>query len=104
MINQRAITQGELDQGVLERVVYTCTVPATWGTPVTATFTAYDITTGDPVNVSQAILAGAGTAVGSEITTPAVHSLTLNHKYELHCTFTTATSTLDFIIPIKATR
>jgi hypothetical protein len=104
MKNQRVITQGDLDQGVLERVVYTCTIPATWGTPVTATFTAYDITTGDPANVSAAVLAGAGTVVGSEITTPAVHSLTLNHRYELHGTFTTATSTLDFIIPIKATR
>jgi hypothetical protein len=104
MKTQRVITQGELDQGVLERVVYSCTIPETWGTPITATFTAYDITAGDPVNVSGAVMTGAGAVVGSEITTPAVHSLTLNHKYEIHGTFTTAVSTLDFIIPIKATR
>ena len=100
----RVIVGGERDQGIKEKLVYPCTPPSSWGTPLSATFTAYDITSGADTDVTGTILSGSGSVDGSQISTPLVQNLTLHHRYEVHCTFTTATNTLDFVIPIKAVR
>jgi hypothetical protein len=105
MRSDRTIIEGTRTQGIRETVAYTVTIPASWGTPASIVFAALDVTEGKVGNdVTDDVLTGDGSLVGNVATTPVISDLVLDHAYEIHGTITAGAQTLDFIIPLRATR
>ena len=88
----RQFKESPWEQGADEAVVYTVTIPTSWGTATLTSITCklYE----DPGNAntdrSATMLTGSASASGQVITTQKVTGLTVDMDYRLEVKFTTA--------------
>lgn len=99
MASLREWKESPLEQGIDEIVIYTVTVPTSWGQdPGTITNTLYRVKPdGTLTDVSSTMLTGSASASGQVITTKAHTGLTLcaTNKYMSQVKFVVGTKTLE---------
>jgi len=92
MSSKREIAEGVQEQGEDEEIIYTLTIPASWGTPTgspTIKGYSYDVTTGTRTDVTSTIMpVGTGSIAAQVITLPKVKSLTAGVTYRIEMKFT----------------
>ncbi len=91
MSNTREITEGRQEQGTEEEIIYTLTVPSTWGTPTgTPTVKAYSFIDGEYVDVTDTVIPSGAASVASQvITLPKIKLLTEGIAYRVETKFST---------------
>lgn len=92
MASVREIKNGRQEQGADEEIVYTLTVPSTWGVPTgTPTVTAYSVSGYETYTDVTSTLFPSGTPsiAGQVITLPVCKGMTVNTTYRIEVKFST---------------
>jgi len=93
-VSVREILEGTREQGVEEEIVYTLTVPTTWGTPTgTPTVKAYSYvpSTDTYADVTSTVIpTGSATIASQVISLPTIKSLTVDTIYRVEVKFSTS--------------
>ena len=94
MASVREIKEGPQEQGTEEEIIYTLTVPATWGTPTgtpTVKAYSYDATTAAYTDVTATVIpSGSATVLSQVITLPLVKAMTTDVLYRIEVKFSTS--------------
>jgi hypothetical protein len=92
MSNTREIVEGRLQQGIEEEIIYTLTVPATWGTPTgTPTVKAFSYIGNAFADVTSTVMPTGSASVASQvITLPKLKALTEGVTYRVEVKFSTS--------------
>jgi hypothetical protein len=95
MTEVREMNESGLGQGVDEELVYVLDV-SPWGSgPTGVEVKVYDVTGGAYTDRSAAMLSGAASVAGDEITLPALSGVEANHRYRLEVKFTIGANTFE---------
>jgi hypothetical protein len=94
-VTSRQVVETDLHQGVNESIAYTITTTPWGSSPSAVVVTAYDITTGDFVDVSATVLSGVASVIGDVITLPKLQSLTARRRYRVDVKFTCSGNTFE---------
>jgi hypothetical protein len=91
MSNIREIAEGKQEQGVDEEIIYTLTVPSTWGTPTgTPTIKTFSKIGETFSDVTSTVMPTGSASVASQvITLPKLKALTEGVKYRVEMKFST---------------
>lgn len=89
MAEVREIKEGTQEQGVEEEVVYTLTVPSTWGTPTgTPTIKVYSFINGAYTDVTSTVIPTGSASIASQvITLPTIKAMTVDVTYRVEMKF-----------------
>lgn len=92
VFKNRIFRESPWEQGADEGVVYTVTIPTTWGTAALTSITCklYEDPNGTNTDRSATMLTGSASASGQVITTQRIAGLTVDMDYRLEVKFTTA--------------
>lgn len=97
----RCVVEGPQVQGCAEQLAYRFVFP-TGDAPTDVVFVLWDMTTGEPQDVSTAHLSGAAETVGNVVTSPLTHDLAHQHAYRLDCLAWVRGNRLGPFVPILA--
>jgi hypothetical protein len=104
MTEVREMNESGLGQGQDEELVYTLNV-SPWGSnPTDIQVKVYDITAGAYLDESSAMLSGAASVTGDDITLPALSGVEANHNYRLEVKFTIGSNTFEAWCRIRGER
>ena len=104
MPESRAVQENPIVQGQDEKLTYTLTVTP-WGSdPSGVVVTAYDVTWGEYVDVSDKVLNGMPAAAGDVVTLPSVENLTAGHNYRIEILWLSGGNTFECFVDIKGER
>lgn len=107
MTTTREIKEGMQEQGEDEVIVYTLTVPTSWGTSPTspsAKIYSYDSGTRTYTDVTSTKMSGSASVVGQVITLPAVTGLVDGTTYRVEIKWTDTGNTFEPYAWIKGVR
>lgn len=93
MASVREIKEGKQEQGIEEEIIYTLTVPTTWGTPTgTPTVKGFVLAAGaSPSDVTSTVFPTGSASIASQvITLPKFKSLTEGVMYRVEIKFSTS--------------
>jgi hypothetical protein len=88
----RVFKESPWEQGADEAIVYTVTIPTTWGTSSLTSITCklYEDPNVTNTDRTATMLTGSASATGQVITTQKVTGLTVGYDYRLEVKFTTS--------------
>jgi hypothetical protein len=100
----REIEQGEQDQGSREQKAYTIDVTPVGDTPVSVSWKIWDVSNGDYTDTTSTNMSGSAATTGNLLTSPAVVSLSVGHRYRVAVLYTVGQQVAESFFYITGTR
>lgn len=100
----REIKEGIQEQGTEEIIVYTLTVPTTWGVPASPSAKIYSYLDSTYTDTSSTNMSGSASVNGQVITLPSVTSLVEETLYRVEVKWTSSGNTFEAYAWIRAKR
>ena len=100
-MTNRIVIEAPISQGSYEEVVYSVTIPASWGVPTSPVVVAYDVSQEPPSAVTGTLFPVNTPTVNAQIITLSpCKSLTRGRRYQVLVRFNAGGNKLEAVIPI----